>query len=91
MFNIMQVERDGNVYTVSHRECGQFRRYVHENFEKNSRYFHSDWQLDSILPPSCSNPTARSGRNDLEFFKIFMNLATELSALSMGHSIRIFD
>ena len=26
--------KDADCYTVSHRECGQFRPYVHENFEK---------------------------------------------------------
>ena len=43
-----------DVYTLSHRECGQFRPCVHENFE---------------------------------FFKIFMNIGTKLSTLSMGQSI----
>ena len=34
-----------------------------------------------------SNPTARRGRNHLEFFKIFMQTWTELPTLSMGQSI----
>ena len=44
------------IYTVPHRVCGQFRPYVHENFEKFERI---------------SNPTARHRRNPFEFFKIF--------------------
>ena len=55
------------IYTLSHRECGQFR---------------------PIPSQAQSNPTARRGRNYLEFFKIFMNIGTKLSTLSMGQSIR---
>ena len=39
------------------------------------------------MPPARSNPTARRGRNYLEFFEIFMNIGTELSTLSIGHNI----
>ena len=49
--------------------------------------FDPDGQLDSIAPKARSNPTARRGRNHLKFFKIFMNMGTELSTLSIGHSI----
>ena len=73
-------------YTLSHRECGQLCPYVHENFEK--------FKIISTPTGSWirsrqarSNPTARRGRNYLEFFKIFMNIGTELSTLSMGQSI----
>ena len=60
-------------------ESGQFRSYVHENFEKVES-FDPDGQLDS-------NPTARRGWN-FNFFNIFMNIGTELSTFSsMGHSI----
>ena len=38
-------------------------------------------------PSARSNPTVRRGRNYFAFFKIFMNLGTELSTLSMGQSI----
>ena len=38
-----------------------------------------------------SNPTARRHRNPFEFFKLFMNIGTELSTLSMGHSIQTFS
>ena len=34
-----------------------------------------------------SNPIARRRRKHLEFFKIFLNIGTELSTLSMGDSI----
>ena len=74
-------------YTLSHRECGQFRPYVHENFKKIQNNFDPDGQLDSIAPEARLNPTARRGRNYFEFFKIFMNIRTELSTLSMGQSI----
>ena len=52
---------------------------------KNARYFRPQWAGDG--PPARSNPTARRGRNYLEFFKSFMNIGTELSTLSMGQSI----
>ena len=32
--NYEATKRGEATYTVSHRECGQFRPYVHENFEK---------------------------------------------------------
>ena len=62
---------------------------LHENFEKfemiSTRrkvlYYVPSW------PKAWSNPTARRGQNYLEFFKIFMNIGTELSTLSMGRSI----
>ena len=49
--------------------------------------FDADGRLDSIAPKARSNPTAHRRRNYLEFFKIFMNIATELSTLSMGYKI----
>ena len=49
--------------------------------------FDPDGQLDSIAPEARSNPTARRGRNHLEFFKIFMQPGTELTTPSMGQSI----
>ena len=42
-----------------------------------------------MFATNISRPTARRGRNYLEFFKIFMNIGTELSTLSMGQSICI--
>ena len=76
----------GNIsYTLSHRDCGQFRPCLHENFEKIQNNFDPDGQLDSIAPEAPS--TARRGRNHLEFFKIFMQTGAELSTLSMGQSI----
>ena len=60
----------GGGHTLSRRECGQFRPYVHENFEK--------FKMISIPTGSWIH---------LEFFKIFMNIGTELSTLSMGQSI----
>ena len=54
-------------YTVSHRECGQFRPYVHENFKK-FKMISTDGQLDSIVPEAKS--TARRGRNHFEYFKV---------------------
>ena len=56
-------------------------------FRKIRDDFDVDGQLDSIAPPARSNPTARRHRNHVNFFKIFMNIGTELSTLSMGHSI----
>ena len=53
--------------------------------KKNQDNFDPDRQL--MGPLARSNPTARRSRNYLEFFKIFMNTGTELSTLSMGHSI----
>ena len=50
-------------------------------FWKIQDNFDLDGQLDSIAPEARSNPTARRGRNYLEFFKIFMNIGTELSTL----------
>ena len=52
-------------------ECGQFRPYVYENFEK----------FKMISTPTGSwrsNPSARRGHY-LEFFKISMSMGTELS------------
>ena len=75
-----------STYIVSYRECGQFRPYVHENFEKfemiststgswiRLRLRHDRMRL---APPARSNPTARRRRNHLEFFKIFMSIGTE--------------
>ena len=57
-------------------------------FWKIQDNFDTDGQL--MGPLSRSNPTARRGRNNLEFFKIFMNLGMEMSTLSMGHSIHLF-
>ena len=51
--------------------------------------FDLNGQLDSIAPLARSNPTARRRWNHHEFFKIFMNIRTELPTLSMGHSINI--
>ena len=42
--------KDNFTYTLSHRECGQFRPYDHENFEKIQDNFDLDGQLDSIAP-----------------------------------------
>ena len=57
-------------------------------FWKIQDNFDPDGQLDSIAPLARSNPTARRGRHYLEFFKIFMNIETVLSTLSMEHSIK---
>ena len=58
------------------------------NFWKIRDDFDVDGQLDSNAPPARSNPTARRRRNHLQFFKIFMNIGTELSIHSrLGHSI----
>ena len=65
---------------MSNRECGQFRPYVHENFEK----------FKIISTPTGSWLSPRRDRIQLhvgvEIFKIFMNIGTELPTLSMGHS-----
>ena len=61
-------------YTLSRRECGQFRHYVHENLE--------NFKMISTPMGSCirsrrsarSNSTARRGRKHFEFFEIFMNI-----------------
>ena len=74
-------------YTLSHRECGQFRHCLHENFEK----------FEMISTPTGSWIRSRRRPHQLpvgveiisNFFKIFMNIGTELSTLSMGHSIGI--
>ena len=58
-------------------------------FWKIQHNFDPDGQLDSIAPEARSNPTARRGQNYLEFFKIFMDIGTELSTLSMGYSIEL--
>ena len=77
------------LHTPSHRECGQFRRYVHENFEKFKIISTptGGWIPRRDRPEARSNLTARRGRNYLEFFKILMNIGTELSTLSTGQSI----
>ena len=80
------------VCAVSHRECGQFRPSLCLwKFLKIQVNFDSDGQLELMGPPMRSNPTARRGQNYLEFFKMFMNIRTELFTLSMGHSIVWFD
>ena len=79
--------RSTDRYTLSHRECGQFRPYVHENFEKfkivstpTGSWIRSRLRRDRIQ-------LSVGHRTYLEFFKIFMNIGTELSTLSMGQSI----
>ena len=74
-------------YTVSHRECEQFRPYVHEKFWKIQDNFDPDGQLDSIAPEARSNPTARQGRTILNFFKKFSWTQGRNCPQSMGHSI----
>ena len=58
--------------------------------------FDPDGQLDSIAPEARSTPTARRGRNYLEFFKIFMNIGTDSSingiiniVLTMSQSVAL--
>ena len=52
---------------------------IQDNFDPNG-------QLDSIAPAARSNPTARRGRNYLEFFKIFINIGKELSTHTLDET-----
>ena len=83
------------VYTVSHRECGQFRHYVMKISEK----------FKKISTPTGSWIRSRLRRDRIQlpvgveiflsFSEIFMNTGTELSTLSMGqficHTFPVFD
>ena len=69
-------------------ECGQFRHYVHENFE-NCKIISTP--TDTWTPSARTNPTVRRGRNYLKFFKIFMNIGTELSNALDGTQYNIIE
>ena len=74
--------------TLSHRECGQFCPYVHENFEK----------FKIISTPTGSWIRSRQARIQLpvgveiilSFSKFGMNIGTELSTLSMRQYRSVF-
>ena len=56
---------------------------------KNSRWFRRRRAVGFDAPKARSNPTVRRRRNHLEFFKIFMNIGTELSTTLDGTQYRI--
>ena len=69
---------------LSHRECGQLRPPMFMKLWKNSRWFRPR-RVSWIRLRRRS--LARRGLNNLDFFKSFMNVGTELATLSMWHSI----
>ena len=78
------LDTTGSLYTLSHRECGQFHPYVHENFEK--------FKIISIPTGSWIRSRRRPhqlpvGVEIILNFSKFSWTGMELSTLSMGQSI----